>query len=112
MCQRYYERFTADASAEQLIGVGVNASTTAAFVNYPYKQLKRVIPTFTSSGASHFERLTASWDAATSISCQANLSTARLNLGGCASTTIWNATEVRMTTASNGAHWFAFDAEL
>ena len=112
LCQRYYERFIADASAEMLIGVGVNASATGVFINYPYKQIKRVIPSFSSSGASHFERLTASWGAGSSISCQANIATARLNMGGFPSSTIWNATEVRITAAANNAHWFAFDAEL
>jgi hypothetical protein len=112
LCQRYYERFIADASAEMLIGVGVNASATDVFINYPYKQIKRVIPSFSSSGASHFERLTASWGAGSSINCQANIATARLNMGGFPSSTIWNATEVRITAAANDAHWFAFDAEL
>ena len=112
LCQRYYERFIADAGAEMLIGVGVNASATDVFINYPYKQIKRVIPSFSSSGASHFERLTASWGAGSSISCQANIATARLNMGGFPSSTTWNATEVRITAAANDAHWFAFDAEL
>ena len=112
LCQRYYERFTADASAEQLIGIALVYNTTSSFINYPYKQIKRVIPSFTSSGASHFERLTGTWDAGTSISCQANLATARFNMAGFAASTSWTATEVRITTAANGAHWFAFDAEL
>ena len=111
-CQRYYERFTADASAEQLIGIALVYNTTSSFINYPYKQIKRVTPSFTSSGASHFERLTGTWDAGTSISCQPNLATARLNMNGFAASTSWTATEVRITTAANGAHWFAFDAEL
>ena len=112
LCHRYYERFTADASAETLIAIGFNVNTTTVFIVYPYKQLKRVVPSFTSSGASHFERLVGAWGAGSSISCQANMATARLNLGGFASATAYDATEVRITTASNGAHWFAFDSEL
>ena len=114
LCQRYYERFVADASVEMLIGIGFNYSATTVFTNYPFKQVKRVIPTFTSSGASHFERLTPSvgWEAASTISAVANLVSARLNIANFASQTAGDATEVRITTAAAGAHWFAYDAEL
>jgi len=115
LCERYYERITADASAEHLIGIGFNYTTTAVFINYPYKQLKRVIPSFTNSGTTYFERLTTNgaWGACGgSISSQGNLGSARLNMASYPSATAGDATEVRLTTAAGGAHWFAFDAEL
>ena len=115
LCQRYYERFVADASQETLVCNGLSYTTTRTLANVFYLVEKRVKPTFSLNSSSDFQALTGSsggWQTATGVSAVVGLRSARLDISGLSGLTASGACEIRLQTAANGAHWFAFDAEL
>ncbi len=115
LCQRYYERFVADASQETLVCNGLSYTTTRSLAHVFYLVEKRVKPTFSLNSSSDFQALTGSsggWQTATGVSAVVGLRSARLDVTGLSGLTASGACEIRLQTAANGAHWFAFDAEL
>ncbi len=115
LCQRYYERFVADASAETLVCIGMSYTTTRSLAHFFYLVEKRDLPAFSKSSSSDFQALTGGsggWQTATNVTAVAGLRSSRLDISGLSGLTTNGACEIRLNTAPNGAHWFAFDAEL